>query len=453
MDKKENIVSEYIESVLSQVENKAWKNEVEEEIYSHIQEKTDFYISLGHDKETAEEEAVKAMGNPEKLGDDFNRLHSSKPALIIANVCCIVFFILADYGSIINKNIYNFMIISTDGGELVQSAFIVSVAAFAVSAICFRLCLKNRFSKTAVNLGTFSVASIINPFLFLPVGYSIIGAVTDFPACFAAKDFLFFGGQMGWGLDKYLSSPNILIFLQYAEIIFTALFFASPLITGIFAIVMGWKMQKDRDFVYKEKHFNRFSVILCIIAFLSAVAVTAEISVDYVKTYNQSIEFSNTEYKDYNNAKLTFDDLSVPADKDYVYNLALSCPDKEDKLAEYENSFLTVEDSPHCAIQIRDNDENGIYETKRMYSKTDKYVTVKQIKKLGGDITSHEFFEIIPISDISDYSLSVYPDKTTEKITVCRKRYNAYAEKEEVFYVFYFENGRQVDMKTDTVVL
>lgn len=450
MDKKDKIVREYINSVLLQVKNKAFRNEIEDEIFSHIQKKTDYYISLGRDNEAAEKEAVEHMGNPEKLGKEFNRLHSNKPALIIANICLAVYFIGLLY-SVTNKHIYDFMVISTDGGELVKSAFIVSVVTFIAYAICFRLCLKNRFSKTAVNIGVFSIVTMLNPCMFLPVGYSIIGAITDFPACFASKDFLFFGGQISWGLDEYISSPNIIYMLPYVEVIFTALFFASPLINGIFAIITGMKMQKDRDFVYREKHFNRFSVILCTFAFISAVAVTAELSVDYVKTHNQNIEFEKSAYEDYNSSKLVFDDLLIPVDKNYAYSLALSYPDKAKKLIEYKSSFLTVDENAHYAVQIRDNEEDGIYETKRMYLKNHKYVTDKQVKSLGKKTTSEELFEIIPAEEICDYSYSVYPDKTKETIIICRKKYNKYGEKAEIFYTFYFENGAEIKRETDMV--
>lgn len=450
MHKDDKIVWEYIDSVLLQVKNKAFRNEIEDEIFSHIQEKTDYYISLGHDNDTAEKEAVEHMGSPEKLGEEFNRLHSNKFALIIAQFCLVVFW-LGLILSITNNHKYDFMVISTDGGELVKGAFVISVISFVAYAICFRLCLKNRFSKTAVNLGSVSIAAMINPFLFLPVGYSIIGALTDFPACFVSTDFLFFGGQMGWGLDEYISSPNIVYALQYVELIFTGLFFVSPLINGIFAIILSIKMRKDKNFVYKEKHFNRFSVILCVIAFLSAVAVTAEISVDDVKTYNQSIELESSAYEDYNSLKSVFDDLLIPVDKDYVHSLALSYPNKADKLLEYKSSFLTVDENVHCVVQIRDDDDDGTFETKRMYLKNKEYVTDKQIKSLGEKTTSKEIFENISNEKISDYWYSVYPGKTEESITLRRKKYNKYGDKTVVFYTFYFENGVETDRQIDTV--
>ena len=66
----------YIAAIVSKIDDKNVKWEIEKELAVHIDELTEFYINNGMSAEEAEEKAVEEMGAPEKISDDFAKLHN-----------------------------------------------------------------------------------------------------------------------------------------------------------------------------------------------------------------------------------------------------------------------------------------------------------------------------------------------------------------------------------------
>lgn len=76
---------DYLSEVTKRIYNISEKQSVSTELESHIDEKTDFYIEIGYDDETAQEKAAEAMGETETVADQLAQLHNKfyNPALDI----------------------------------------------------------------------------------------------------------------------------------------------------------------------------------------------------------------------------------------------------------------------------------------------------------------------------------------------------------------------------------
>ncbi len=66
---------EYIQEVISRIENKKARTEVEREISAHIDDRISYYTDAGWDEETANEKAIEHMGEPWQVAIQMSRLH------------------------------------------------------------------------------------------------------------------------------------------------------------------------------------------------------------------------------------------------------------------------------------------------------------------------------------------------------------------------------------------
>lgn len=437
----------YIENVLKHIKNKSFKRELEDELMAHIHDRIDYFADIGYNDEEAEQKAVEQMGDADELGEKLNRLHGNKAALGVSILLIVVFAVCMIYYF---RTALRFMVISTDGGELEPSAFIASAISLLSVAVCYRISLKNRFPGVAVTLGALNIAAVAAPFLFLPAGYSIIGFFTDFPAVFIDKEFYFFYGQISWGIDSYIDWEWLISLISWAEIIFTAMFFLSPLINGIMAIRCGLGMIKDENFVLKEKHFKRFSLILCLLAAFSAIAVTSEISADLIKADNYNKYIQSSFYSDHKNSQEIFDELAVPMRESDVLDLA-SVTDDEDLLNDLDHSIFTVSRDLHYTVQLRDDDEDGVFETKRIYLIRDRYLAEKEIAELDENMSSGQMIRAVSDS-ICDYWYTIDGEVIRERIYVKTKTKDlSAAEERETYYIFTFENGEQISREKEII--
>lgn len=59
---------QYIDTVLLHVKNKAYRKDIEAELMSHIEEREEYYLEIGWEKETASAKALENMGDPKQVG-------------------------------------------------------------------------------------------------------------------------------------------------------------------------------------------------------------------------------------------------------------------------------------------------------------------------------------------------------------------------------------------------
>lgn len=71
---------EYVRILTEQIRCKQARAQVAQEIRSHIEEQENFYLSEGLDREEAESEAVKEMGDPVEAGTALDLVHRPRVA-------------------------------------------------------------------------------------------------------------------------------------------------------------------------------------------------------------------------------------------------------------------------------------------------------------------------------------------------------------------------------------
>lgn len=92
--------NDYISSVTEGIENPKAVSEIEQELSSHIEEKTDFYIEIGYSEEQALDMAVEEMGNPKEVSKQLNEIHPvtiSKKHDVILNLLALIIPFLSIY--------------------------------------------------------------------------------------------------------------------------------------------------------------------------------------------------------------------------------------------------------------------------------------------------------------------------------------------------------------------
>lgn len=73
------IFENYTKSVCRKIMSQRKKNEVREELYSHLIEQYERNIALGMDNETAQTKSIEKMGDKEKIANEFGALYSVSP--------------------------------------------------------------------------------------------------------------------------------------------------------------------------------------------------------------------------------------------------------------------------------------------------------------------------------------------------------------------------------------
>ena len=74
---------EYISAVISQIQNKKARTEVERELSAHIDDRISYYTDAGWDEETANEKAMEHMGEPEKVSEEMGKIHNKKISVFL----------------------------------------------------------------------------------------------------------------------------------------------------------------------------------------------------------------------------------------------------------------------------------------------------------------------------------------------------------------------------------
>ncbi|MBE6836213.1 MAG: hypothetical protein E7515_08215 [Ruminococcaceae bacterium] len=174
---------EYIQEVISRIENKRAKQEVEKELSAHIDDRISYYTDAGYDEETANIKAMEHMGSPEKVSEEMEKLHKDRrrwafialSAVIVINIIVSIILQISSYGYP-----WGYM-----DDEVFFAAFII-ILTLIVNGVIFLLAYisHKRDSLLLVLLLGIEVALIIiyvlahpfNPFCnYIPIEYPSVG--------------------------------------------------------------------------------------------------------------------------------------------------------------------------------------------------------------------------------------------------------------------------------------
>ncbi len=82
---------DYLNVVKQNIKNKKLHAPICAELESHLQDSADFYVEIGYDEATANRKALEDMGEPDKVGFDFSKLHDvSKAQKVLISLYCFI---------------------------------------------------------------------------------------------------------------------------------------------------------------------------------------------------------------------------------------------------------------------------------------------------------------------------------------------------------------------------
>lgn len=83
-------IKEFLENVVIQIKHKPIRNDISEELKSHIEEIKDEYLEEGYAEKEAEEKAISQMGDAEDIGKKLNKIHRPRLDWKMLIIICIL---------------------------------------------------------------------------------------------------------------------------------------------------------------------------------------------------------------------------------------------------------------------------------------------------------------------------------------------------------------------------
>lgn len=437
-------IDDYVNQVISHIKSKSVRMDVKRELEAHINDRIDYYTDAGYDMDFAAENAIKRMGEPEKVAQSLKKIHNNTLYILLS----LLFTLLYIVGLIIaDVKIVEFGIINlVDFEETTSFSSIASVLIAACGALAFLFARRSKESTVLAALGLTSIlGSILSPVALIPFGYQAVSLVTDFPVAVVTKQHFFYSREIFWLLDDLFieGAPSALI---YSLIIVCILISLLSIVVGIISIVLAKKYRHfnvNKSFTQRVKKFSLFLVIL------SAVTLTGTLTewvYDSVLYNYENAVFEENKGSYYKDAKTVYDELDLPYTKAEVE----SFKDKYN-LSEYEMSaiqfgVLNVLENEGYSVQVGDYDDDGIYESRRIYSHSEAKLSKEKItmlKYLEKDSSVDEFYSIVPLSECSDCLESVSEKEVELVITV-------YDKSADDWITFYYINGKLDRIELDS---
>ncbi len=407
---------EYIEKVLAHIQNKAFVSTIRQEIEGHIDDRELYYKDCGYDTETAQQKAIEHMGSAEKIGEEMNKLHKNIPALVTGIISIIIYifgfltvalvFISIAIGIVDNDN--------TNAYILVFSA---SLITFASGAICYNIAYKNKFDELMAVFGITNLVGMLSPITFIPFGYSIAGFIFNFNFALSIsnEDFMeyprFFGSSAGEGAENTFCYIIILI-LTYS-------FILAPLISGIISVSCAKKMNSDlsdNKTAKMLKHFKHYGILLLVLSIIGTATLTAEIAAHHTAIVRGNTAFEESTAPNAEEAMELFNSIELPISKDNLDELNSLEEYSTSDAKEFGSVTTMIHQNNHYTVQLWDNDADGFYEEKRIFSSFSSSIKESDFDKIKEGMRTEELFEIIPIAQVSDYSYVITDNGYEENI-------------------------------------
>ncbi|MDE6767282.1 MAG: hypothetical protein K2J35_03705, partial [Eubacterium sp.] len=353
---------EYIENVLKHIRNKTFTNAIRNELDAHITDRELFYRDCGYDNDTALQKAIEHMGNADNVGEQMNKLHTNTKAVIISILSLLIYI-----GGLIFAviDILNFMVISTDPGEVYLYVFIASFITFASGTLCYTLSLKHRQQSLMTIFGIVNLIGMLSPFTFLAFGYSIAGFIFSFSAAveLPSASYGLIGNPIGFGTDSDLAQALILIL--------TSLFFFVPLISAILSFSAAKELRAQQYGFFNKKrirHFKRYGILLLTLTIIGAVTLSIETITYKTAIQAESNRIETLEIPDTVKAFEMFDAIELPLSKYDLNSVGSIEKYNESDANEYGYVLTRVYENAHYTVLLWDNDADGIYDEKRIYA-------------------------------------------------------------------------------------
>ena len=344
---------------------------------------------------------------------------------------------------------YSFAYINiVDFSETDAVISIISVIAFCAATVSFYFAVK---SKSIGVLRALGITTILTPLISFyalrPAGYQFISVFTDFPAAVKMGE-AFFGWEAFYLFFEAFGGTEENVFPYFIWVICFLLTFAFPIIhvvTGFLSLVYAGDLRSEANCNNCEKTLKKLTVFLITVSAIMVVGTSAEIAhSEFVAIrFQQELQQLQQEYETNKDsyvsaAKAEFDSIDVPMNKEDAMMLA------NEKGFSMEWEFRLTIYEMYQEILIRDDDNDGIYETKEFLN---MYAFENEIEKgplekleLGSSI--EDLYNIADFSNFISYTVQEAEDETHIEIRICDKNSN------DEYWLDY-ENGELVYKTTN----
>lgn len=222
---------DYIMSVLGYVTHEYARQEIKQELESHIDDRIDYYESAGYDKAYSEQKAIEHMGDAKTVGFRLNELHNKTPLLavdiaikafvvVLVMITIFVYSVFGGYVSFIGSQIIKLLNLNIDTNAFeVLSLIIIQYGAELLFLIDFFVCTKLKMKNPLLILGLEIIAYVITkiwvgyPFISLFIFNAVLFIISITYAMHISKVL---SGNSNYVLDKRYDGMKYLLTLIYA---------------------------------------------------------------------------------------------------------------------------------------------------------------------------------------------------------------------------------------------
>lgn len=398
----------YLNEVISLVKSKPAKRKIRRELENHIDDRIGFYLDSGFDEAAAEIKAMERMGNAEKLAEEMKKLYNNKHWIILSVISLLVFIsglITADC------MITDYLIINiVDFVEVYGVPCVISVLTFLAFVLAYLFARKAESSKLLKVIGYFGVYSpLISIVALLPFGYQLVGVFTEFPAAIKLGESYFDYSEVFTKIYEALSYSDFGYFTKCSLIILVVLLLFSGVVVGVFAFISASAAESDETNIKTERRLKRFSAFSLVIALIAVLGTFAECIYDQTLYYKQEREHYENEPLYYQELKKEMNSISLPMTTQEILAFAEERGMSQYELLDLKYSELAVYANESGFIQLRDENKDGIYETKRLATLNCSAINKDEIKKLKEVSDLKELQDIINYSFLYEY-YEIYED-------------------------------------------
>ena len=267
---------EYIESIVSQIDDKAVREEFRRELEAHLDDRIAFYTDAGYDYDYALDKAIGRMGETETVGAQMNNLYNTtkvnKAIWIMATIQCVfsVAFslLVADY--------------------FYSTPYVIFNVSFVLFTVTFFLAAKHKNYSALLLISAVSLVS----FCIVPLGFDVF-IDTDYHERFreimtksmfgpAVESITEYIAYKKYGLNGYYEYfPHIRNRLSgfyqacyYIESVFKVAFYPVSSVSGLFyagtikRAINGKSKPKTLKKFSKINYFNITCTLINVIIFI-----------------------------------------------------------------------------------------------------------------------------------------------------------------------------------------
>lgn len=259
---------EYLTAVSSKVFNPAAKEMLHTELESHIDEKTEFFEEIGYD-DASQEKAVESMGETDEVASQFGQIHNDfyNPVLDIL-VFVLWLALLGGLYFLLKEFVFQDIGLSS---LLIAS----SCLSFAfASGYCAVSIFKNKLLPILFSFFGIAATGVFNYFVLLDLDKKMISSLSNL------FDFIF-----------KTDIPKLNNYADKSQVI-TAVSILCAVLAVIFVVSLIYNIKvkslaNTRTDNLMIHFFAKFSIIICIIAFVLSVAFSAKSYFDVNRLKNE----------------------------------------------------------------------------------------------------------------------------------------------------------------------